>query len=196
MSTPQDADDAYAARLLALSSKPWKRWVPNPFRRHLRRLRLGFTLDVGCGFGRNLGYLDGRGVGIDINPALVRAARERGFQAYLPDEFLPSEHARPGSFDALLLSHVVEHMRLDAAAELAARYAPYVRQGGLIVLIAPQERGFRSDATHREFMDFDRLREICVRAGFAVHRTYSHPFPRFVGRFFSYNEFVCLGRKS
>lgn len=192
--TASDADLAYALRLETLAAKPWKRWVPNPYRAHLRRLRPGFVLDLGCGLGRNLGYLDGRGVGVDVNLELVRRSRERGFEAFSPVEFAASPYARPGRFESLLLSHVAEHLGLEDTGALVLTYAPYVRRGGRLILITPQEAGYRSDPTHREFMDFRRLREVCRRAGFAVERTYSHPFPRPAGRFFVYNEFVCVGR--
>ena len=41
--------EAYAARLDSLESARWKRWlnVQAPYRWNLRRLRLGFVLDVG-----------------------------------------------------------------------------------------------------------------------------------------------------
>ena len=71
-----------------------------------------------------------------------------------------------------------------------------LRAGGRLVILCPQEAGFRSDATHVEFMDFDRLRRIASRLGLATERTYSFPFPRWAGRVFTYNEFVVVSRKS
>ena len=54
----------------------WKRWVDvqAPYRWNLRGLRLGFTLDVGCGIGRNLVTFDGHGVGIDHNQSCSRTS--------------------------------------------------------------------------------------------------------------------------
>src|SRR4051794_23992292 len=81
--------DAYAERLTRLGGKRWKRLldVQAPYRWNLRRLDLGFTLDVGCGLGRNLEHLGGNGVGIDHNDACVAACRARGLTAYGPAEF-------------------------------------------------------------------------------------------------------------
>src|SRR3954452_12417168 len=104
--------DAYTDRLNRLESVWWKRLldVERPYRWYLQRLQLGFTLDVGCGVGRNLINLDGNGVGVDHNQTSVAEARSRGLTAMTPDDFAASEYARPGRFDTLLLAHVVEHM--------------------------------------------------------------------------------------
>lgn len=61
-------------------------------------------------------------------------------------------------------------------------------------MITPQERGYRSDDTHVEFLDFDALRQIAESLGLRVERSYSFPFPRWAGRLFKYNEFVLTAR--
>jgi SAM-dependent methyltransferase len=192
-------DDArYTERLTRLESVWWKRWldVQRPYRWHLRRLRLGFVLDVGCGTGRNLINLGGAGagVGVDHNPASVAAARARGLEAYVPEELASSPHGSGGRFDSLLVSHVLEHMTRAEATALLARYLPHVKRGGQVVLITPQEAGFRSDDTHVAFTDLDALAEIARDSGLEIARRYSFPFPRSFGRVFKYNEFVLIAR--
>jgi 2-polyprenyl-3-methyl-5-hydroxy-6-metoxy-1,4-benzoquinol methylase len=189
--------DAYTTRLDELGGARWKRYldVQAPYRWNIRRLDLGFTLDIGCGIGRNLLHLDGRGVGVDHNETSVELARARGCTAYTAEAFETSEHNRPEHFDSLLLAHVVEHMQLEEAAALVCDRVRLIRPGGKVALIAPQEAGYRSDATHVEFMDFDKLREILIAAGLECQRSYSFPFPRWVGRFFVHNEFVAVGTK-
>lgn len=192
---PDDtSSDAYAERLQTKESVWWKRLlrVQAVYRRNLRRLEPGFTLDVGCGLGRNLGHLDGNGVGVDHNPAAVAEAKRRGFEAFSPADFAVSPYAEPGRFDSLLLAHVVEHMRFDEAVKLVRRYLPYLGARGKLILICPQEAGFRSDSTHVEFADFEVLQSLCDELGLKVDRTYSHPLPRSVGRWFRYNEFVVV----
>lgn len=187
---------AYADRLSRIEGAWWKRAldVQRPYRWHLRRLGLGFTLDVGCGIGRNLAHLGWNGVGVDHNAEAVATARRRGLVALLPDEFRASAYAVPRRFDALLLAHVVEHMRFDEARELIASYLPFVRAGGHVVLIAPQEAGFASDATHVELMDFAALDRLACANGLVPERAYSFPLPRPFGRVFRYNEFVLVAR--
>lgn len=189
-------DGRYALRLAGLQLVRWKDalGVQAPYRWNLRRLRPGFTLDVGCGLGRSLKHLDGQGVGVDHNPHMVQVARSRGFRAFTPTEFWASDYCRPGRFDTLLLAHVVEHMTEQEAASLLQTYVPLLKADGQAILITPQERGYRSDTTHVRFMDFDALRAIVLRAGLVPVREYSFPFPRLFGRVFKYNEFVSVSR--
>jgi SAM-dependent methyltransferase len=188
----------YADRLIRLQTARWKRWIDVQalFRWNLRRLRPGFTLDIGCGIGRNLLHLPGQSVGIDVNEHCVRAAKARGLTAFTPAEFRRSaEYNRPARFDSILLAHVAEHMTEDQAVALLQEYEALVRPGGKLILISPQEAGFRSDPTHVELMDFGRLARISDRLRFRPERAFSFPFPRWVGRLFTYNEFVVVSRK-
>jgi 2-polyprenyl-3-methyl-5-hydroxy-6-metoxy-1,4-benzoquinol methylase len=186
-------DDDYARRLETLASPLWKRVldVQAPYRWNLRRLSPGYTLDIGCGIGRNLKHLKGRGVGVDPNRACVAAARSAGLAAFTPEEFsAPAE-----TFDSILLSHVLEHVEAAEGRDLIATYLPCLKPGGQVIIITPQEAGYASDQTHRTFLDFASVRRCCEDLNLSVARQYSFPFPRWAGRFFLYNEFVCVARK-
>src|SRR4051794_32549831 len=179
-------DRAYTERLERLGGAWWKRLldVQRPYRWNLRRLALGYTLDVGCGLGRNLDNLRRLGtdaVGVDHNAESVAVARRRGLTAFTPAELRASPQARPGGFDALLCAHVLEHMRRPEAAALLREYLPYVRPGGRVVLITPQEAGFRSDATHVELLDLAALDSLAREVEVIPERAYSFPFPRLAG---------------
>jgi SAM-dependent methyltransferase len=186
----------YAERLERLAGARWKRWldVQAPYRWNLRRLALGRTLEVGCGIGRNLAHLPPGSAGIDPNPHAVAAARRRGLAAFEPDAFLRSPLA-VARFDALLFAHVLEHLRPAAAEALVAEHLGFLRPGGRLVLITPQEAGFRSDPTHVAFLDFAALGLLLARLGCEPLRAYSFPFPRLAGRIFRHNEFVVVGRR-
>jgi 2-polyprenyl-3-methyl-5-hydroxy-6-metoxy-1,4-benzoquinol methylase len=186
----------YARYLETTQTARWKRWldVQRPYRWHVRRLGLGFVLDVGCGIGRNLAHLDGRGVGVDHNEAAVAVARRRGLDACTPAEFARSVHAQAGRFDSMLVAHVLEHLVPDEAEALVRGYLPYVKPGGRVVFITPQERGHAADATHVAFVDERALAALAAALGLEVERQYSFPLPRAAGRFFRYNEFVLVAR--
>jgi len=186
----------YAARLERAALSRWRRWlnVQAPYRWNLRRLALGRTLEVGCGVGRNLRHLGSGAVGIDPNAKAVQFARKAGLVAFVPEEFRRWESARPESFDSLLFAHVLEHMRSNAAVRLVREHLPYLAHGGRVVIITPQERGFASDETHVEFMDFAQIERILCESGLEPLRSFSFPLPRPFGRIFTHNEFVGIGR--
>jgi SAM-dependent methyltransferase len=191
------AGSAYTERLVELQSVWWKRILPvqAPYRYNMRRLRLGRTLDVGCGLGRNLQHLPGGSVGIDHNAAFIAHCRNLGLTAYIPEDFDSSPDAVMGAFDAMILVHVVEHLAEEITDEILSRYLPYIRSGGHVHFITPQEVGFRSDPTHVRFIGFDELQALALRHHLDVVRSYSFPFPRRFGRIFVYNEFNVLARK-
>jgi len=194
-SSTQGSD--YSGQLLKSQRALWRRLfnVQAPYAWNLRRLNLGFTLDIGCGLGRHLLHLGGHGVGIDHNTTSVQHAKAQGLKVFTPEEFQQSEFNRPKMFDSLLLSHVAEHMTQEQALSLLSLYTPFLREGGKLVMITPQEAGFKRDASHREFMDFGKLREIVEALHFTILREYSFPLPRFFGRFFYFNEFISVGLK-
>lgn len=194
----QDTKDSdYTDILLKKQTVWWKKLldVQAPYRWNLRYLKTGLTLEIGCGIGRNLIHLEGQGVGIDHNLPSVKFARKQGLTAFTPEEFQTSEFNILQHFDSLLLAHVAEHMTQLEAVALLERYTPFLKPGGRLIMIAPQEAGYRSDSTHIEFIDFAKLTQINTQLGFTILREYSFPFPRFIGRFFTYNEFISISRK-
>jgi 2-polyprenyl-3-methyl-5-hydroxy-6-metoxy-1,4-benzoquinol methylase len=188
----------YAHRLEGLE----RRWiartfdVQRPYRRNIRRLDPGFVLDVGCGLGRNLSHLDARGVGVEPDEVAVATARARGLTVFTPAEFAASTYAGPARFDSLLVAHVLEHLTPEDGEQLLRRYLPSVRDGGRVIMICPQEAGFRSDATHVTFLDGPALVRLAESCGIAEIEVRSFPFARVAGRLFRYNETVVVGRVS
>lgn len=185
-------NEDYALRLQQISKKRYKRLLKpiNPYRMNLRRLVRGNCLEVGCGIGRNLGYLDNpNNVGIDLNPYALDVAKSLGHTVMLNSD-LRSDVQYLSAFDNLLFSHVLEHMNQESATQLIQDYLPYLNKNGKIVIICPQQRGFNSDPSHVEFMDFDKLSAIVSRCEMKVISASSHPLPLVFSKAFIYNEFV------
>lgn len=194
MDTGDTSSASYTARLTTLESPRWKRVldVQAPYRWNLRRL-LGArpTLDVGCGVGRNLQNLPAGSVGVDHNSSSVEVCRSRGLEAYTTEEFWPSPAARR-PFRGLLAAHLVEHLPREEAVGVLAPYVALLSPDALVVLVCPQERGYRSDPTHRHFYDTAALDALCRELGLAVRQAFSFPLPRRAGPWFTYNEFVVV----
>ena len=196
---PQHLDttsEDYTERLHALQGTPWKRalHVQAPYRWNLRR-HLGErpTVDLGCGIGRNLSTLGPGSVGVDHNPTSVAFCRTNGHRAYLPEEFfrLP-DLERPR--DGLLVAHVLEHLRPGSQEDFLRPYVETLRSGAVVMAVCPQERGYRSDVSHTDFVDGSRLVQVLRALDLEVGGWTSFPFPRWAGGLFVYNEFVAVGR--
>jgi 2-polyprenyl-3-methyl-5-hydroxy-6-metoxy-1,4-benzoquinol methylase len=191
------AGEDYARRLQAKQQVWWKKAlnVQAPYQWNLRRQHLGRTLDVGCGIGRNLETLDAGSVGVDHNATAVEVARERGVTALTVAEWETSDLRVPESFDGILLAHVIEHMPEPDAIALMQDYLPYLRPGGRVFFVCPQERGYASDPTHVRFATGDDLDALARAVGLQPEPWFSFPFPRWAGKPFIYNEFCLLAVK-
>ena len=195
---PGTSGDDYAQRLATLEGARWKRLlnVQAPYQWNLRRHHLGRTLDVGCGIGRNLVTLGPGSVGVDHNPTSIGIARERGFEAYTVEEWQRDRPATPESFDSLLVAHVIEHLTPEEARSIMGDYLPFLRPGGKVLFICPQEKGYASDATHITWTTGEDLEALSRDLGLTPERWSSFPLPRAAGRFFTYNEFNLVAHKA
>lgn len=186
----------YAERLQRLAGARWKRLlnVQAPYRRRLRRYNLGVTLDVGCGIGRNLPALTEGSHGVDHNPDSIRFAHGLGLSACTTDYLVAYPDHHVGRYDSLLFAHVLEHMTRAEGEALVGEYLRYLKPGGRVLLICPQERGYRSDETHVEYLDGADLQGMAREAGLIPEPPSSFPLPKRAGRWFTYNETHVLSR--
>jgi SAM-dependent methyltransferase len=129
------------------------------------------VLDVACGRGEFLEAL-GRGFGVDIEEAMVRAARQAGLDVDLGDALrYLAEHEE--SFDGIFSAHFIEHLSYERAADLFAKTYAALRPGGVMVLATPNaaslptlQRHFWWDATHVRMYDPALLTFMAKQAGF------------------------------
>jgi SAM-dependent methyltransferase len=194
---PGTEGEDYARRLSGRSGARWKRAlnVQAPYKWNLRRQDLGRTLDVGCGIGRNLGTLAEGSVGVDHNKASIEIARARGHVAYTTTEWVEAKPHAPGSFDGLLFAHVIEHMDALAGAALVNEYLDFIRPGGKVFFVCPQERGYASDPTHERWTTGEDLEALARGVGLQPEPWRSFPLPRRAGKAFTFNEFNVLAHK-
>lgn len=140
----------------------------------------GRLLDVGCGNGefllrmRNCGW---RVSGLDFDPNAVEACRRSGIDAHLGT--LEDAGFEPGSFDAVTMAHVIEHVH-DPPALLRA-CCRVLKPGGKLYVETPNIDGaghgkygrhWRGLEPPRHLVIFtgSALQEACEVAGFGVDR--------------------------
>jgi len=158
---------------------PWLRTSIDVPLRHLPRLpagSVGRVLDVGCGNGEFMRHARDAGwipCGCDPDPKTVEGARAEGFEIRLGG--IQSWADAAGSFDAITMNHVIEHVH-DPHAELAMAWR-LLRPGGMIfvetpnidamghLLYGPAWRGLEPPR-HLVLFCWREMREALKRAGF------------------------------
>jgi SAM-dependent methyltransferase len=136
-------------------------------------------LEIGCGTGAFLGYLDAKGVarriGIDHDPALadiVPAAVRADFRH--GDALALLNGSADGPFDRVVLLDVLEHFSPDEARTLLETIRPRLTAAGKIVLKVPNAAspwGLSyqfGDLTHRTPFSAQSLRQLADSAGFSA----------------------------
>jgi SAM-dependent methyltransferase len=100
----------------------------------------GRLLDVGCGDGRQLALMRELGwtaEGVDFDAKAVAAARARGLEVRVGA--LAEQRYPDDSFDAVMLSHVIEHVY--APLELLQEIRRILKPGGELVVLTPNAAG-------------------------------------------------------
>lgn len=171
-------------------------WLLYPFRRKfvvpfgfesLVRLPKGRLLDVGCGSGSFLGVGQQLGwdcFGLELDPAAVKAARQRGLNV---EEAAYDRLAQyPECFDSIVCSHVLEHVHTPL--DLLDKLNKALKPGGTLLLSAPNAMSKASDflgpywrgleaPRHLAIPTAAFLREYLGAMGFHVLQQGSQNFP-------------------
>ncbi|HEY0583066.1 MAG TPA: class I SAM-dependent methyltransferase, partial [Chloroflexota bacterium] len=138
---------------------------------HLPAPRPGARLlEVGFGSGDRLARMVALGwnaEGVDFDPVSVDAARARGLQVSCGDlasRAFPDEH-----FDAVYLSHLIEHVH-DPAALLAECYR-VLRPAGAIVIATPNTASWLHDVFGADWMALDPPRHLVLFSAASLRKT-------------------------
>ena len=146
-SSPDHAEEHMPQEILTrlaghVSQHPW--WEARArLVARLIQLKLGRgkrrVLDVGCGWGVTLAYLEAQGhdvTGLDVGRSALQMLDSPDRHLILGDiERGPLPESAIGSFDVVLALDVLEHLDYDTAA--LKNLAQLVRPGGLVVVTVP-----------------------------------------------------------
>ncbi len=143
----------------------------------------GRLLDVGCGAGSFLGYMQQIGwevEGVDFDPVAARNASLKGVQVRVGS--LESQLYPDASFDAVTMSHFIEHVH--DPRELVAECRRILKPGGQLVIVTPNSESFGHGLYGKYWMHLDpprhlhlfnarNLSRMVVGAGFHQARTFT-----------------------
>lgn len=129
----------------------------------------GRLLEVGCGNGRQLERLVRAGwqaQGVDFDPAAVNQARALGLEVRLGD--IAEQGYADHYFDAVVASHVVEHVPEPAAFLRECRRI--LGPDGYLVLLTPNASALGHRIFGAAWAGLDPPRHLCVFTGQALGR--------------------------
>jgi len=156
------------------TAKPPTKLAPdNFFPRLVKKIGNGKVLDVGCGLGYLLSRVKlpaGLLYGMDVGPGALRVARSwvAGGNFCLGDA--TSIPYRPGSFDYLVCTEILEHLTVEQGAEAVKEYYRVLRPGGVALITVPNGKGVLGDyfSAHIRFFSFESFTTLIKEGGFEV----------------------------
>ena len=134
------------------------------------------VVDIGCGRGELLELLARDGIeviGVEPDPGMAAEARARGITVHeqLASDYLAT--VPDGSLGAVISTHVVEHLPLDALVDFLEKSAQKLRPGGVFIAETPNPATlivlgshFIMDPTHVWPLHPDLLSFLAESAGF------------------------------
>lgn len=157
---------------------------------HLPAIRGGRLLEIGCGRGVQLKALEQLGwntEGLDIDEKTAAIARQQECKVFVGDVF--SRSYAPGTFDAVVMSHVIEHVT-DPVALLRECHR-ILKPGGHFSLVTPNTLswghasyganwGPLDPPRHLHLFSPTALRSLCEQSGFRITQCVTTPRARAV----------------
>ena len=198
MNEAAEFDRSYADEQLRRAHHPLRRLIKRFYLSNTLREVRGPAIDFGCGAGQLLRRLPPRSIGLEINPCLVEDLRKEGLQVQLYDASVDDyglSHVAEGQYRTMVMSHVLEHFA-DAAQVLRKLLRSCKRLGVIrIIVIVPGAKGYRSDKTHKTFVDRRYVREQQLELCEGYRLTAGRYFPLNIEKFgdiFVYQELLLI----
>lgn len=140
-------------------------------------------VDLGCGTGEFLSYLSKKKrefSAIDNNPFLVEKCVKNGFKVKLDDV---TTLATLGNMDNAVIDNVLEHLDLNQINAFFTSAKSKMNAGGILVVVVPDEKGYKYDPTHKTFVNTTIINQMCEKHGLKLINKFLHPFNLgFMGR--------------
>ncbi len=121
----------------------------------------GRVLDIGCGFGLLLDLLKEAGWethGIDVSARAIELVRRKGHNGVSGE--LRAGRFDAGYFDAVIMSHLIEHLR--DPREYLALAREMLKPGGQLIVLAPNARSLGARLFGRAWAPIETPRHLFV----------------------------------
>ncbi len=164
-----DIDIAHITRQFPV----WKRY----FSKHLPREENAHILDIGCGFGgfvyflQKLGYKNSHGV--DVSGEQIELGVKMGVKNILQEDVFKFLEGKKYQFDVIFARDFIEHFSKDEVYDLLVRLHESLRYRGTLIIQTPNGespfsgRLLYGDITHEIIFTRISLHQILALAGFA-----------------------------
>lgn len=129
----------------------------------------GKVLDIGCGFGLLLDLLKEAGWethGVDVSERAIELVKRKGHHGISGE--LRAGHFGSGYFDAVIMSHSIEHLR--EPREYLALAHEMLKPGGQLVVLAPNARSLGLKLFGRAWAPIETPRHLFVPSPKALIR--------------------------
>ena len=111
----------------------WAKWLPADVNSSF--------LDIACGAGEFLSYLESRGytnaAGVDISEEQVDAARLAGVKNVVCDDAVAFLRAKTESYDVISAFNIFEHLAKAEVMQLLDAIHRALRKGGMLLAVTP-----------------------------------------------------------
>lgn len=145
-------------------------------------------LDIGCGFGSFVYYLNERGykrsIGVDISREQVEAGINAGISNLYVDDFQVFLQDHQEKFDLIIARDVIEHFDKQQAFQILCQVADKLSNNGAFLMQVPNGQGFYytsiffGDYTHEMAYTESSIRQLSMNCGFSAAECYpTGPLP-------------------
>mgnify|MGYP000913089788 CR=1 FL=1 len=121
----------------------------------------GLMLDIGCGSGHKLRFLQDLGwntEGLDFDPVAVDKAKAKGLKVRLGN--LASQNYPENCFDVITMSHLIEHVY--DPLELLRECRRILKPGGRLVMITPNSESWGHKILKNSWLALDPPRHLYI----------------------------------
>jgi len=149
--------------------------------------KLARILDMGCGAGAFVYYLQNRGFkhieGIDISDEQIKTGRKLGIENIHLGNIIDWIEERKDQYDLIIARDVLEHFSKQEVFDILEQSYKSLKNNGKMMIQVPNGEGiwhekiFYGDFTHETIFSEDSIRQIFLYAGFSKVSSYPLEFP-------------------